>query len=384
MLLFGAGAALVAARVLDIDELFILGSIAWVLIALTLLWVCRPQPVLTFTRTIHPPRPMAGTTVQVDLTVSSQGTKTSSPLYLIDQIAGRSRVRLLAGQLAPGAHATVSYLLPTSRRGTLLLGPLTAQITDPFGIAARNFRQDLSTNITVVPHFDLMESNWSQRFGDSLVEQVTRGYAARSHPADLATLRPYVVGDDMRRVHWPSSAHSGELVVRSDEPRTDQRLALVLDLQDWRYSENQAPFEKAVSAAATLVHSACIAGISLRLVAGDFDSGLKATLANETVLMDVLAQLCPEAQEQARVNLADQMASETARIIMLRSAQSLEHGDEGAIPNAVCIYFGSRPPSALGSELVIADDEDFLGSWQRHLNRSTPLERAFAESEPVT
>ena len=193
-----------------------------------------------------------------------------------------------------------------------------------------------------------------------------------------------MVGADIRSLHWPSTAHSGDLVFRSAEPRTPPRLALLLDLQHWRYSENQAPFEKAVSAAATLVHSACIAGISLRLVAGDFDSGLKATLANETVLMDVLAQLCPEAQEQARVNLADQMASETARIIMLRSAQSLEHGDEGAIPNAVCIYFGSRPPSALGSELVIADDEDFLGSWQRHLNRSTPLERAFAESEPVT
>ena len=77
---------------------------------------------------------------------------------------------------------------------------------------------------------------------------------ATSGVEDLVTLRPYVVGDDLRRVHWPSTAHADELQVRRDEERWQGHLTVLLDAQR-RCARAPRRFERAVSAAAGIIHA---------------------------------------------------------------------------------------------------------------------------------
>ena len=47
---------------------------------------------------------------------------------------------------------------------------------------------------------------------------------------DLRGVRPYQHGDGRRRVHWHASAHTGDLMVRESEVRTDDPVRIVADL----------------------------------------------------------------------------------------------------------------------------------------------------------
>ena len=83
----------------------------------------------------------------------------------------------------------------------------------------------------------------------------TEAVAARAMVSDLGdeflTLREYELGDDLRRVHWRSTARTGELMIRQDEARWRSQAAIVLDVHpDGHDSES---FEVAVEATASVV-----------------------------------------------------------------------------------------------------------------------------------
>ena len=70
---------------------------------------------------------------------------------------------------------------------------------------------------------------------------------------DFFTLREYQIGDDLRRVHWPSSAKLDELMIRQLETPWESRALVILDPRAASYA-NGAAFEKAVKGAASVVH----------------------------------------------------------------------------------------------------------------------------------
>ena len=67
---------------------------------------------------------------------------------------------------------------------------------------------------------------------------------------EFLTLRDYEVGDDLRRVHWRSTARTGELMIRQDEARWRSRAAVVLDVHPGAHDAES--FEVAVEAAASV------------------------------------------------------------------------------------------------------------------------------------
>jgi uncharacterized protein (DUF58 family) len=92
---------------------------------------------------------------------------------------------------------------------------------------------------------------------------------------DFYALRPYVVGDDMRRVHWPSTARHDELLIRQHELPTHERTTVLLDVRASAHSA--ASFELAVSAASSVLNAAVGRADHVRLVTtGGLDSGFAA------------------------------------------------------------------------------------------------------------
>jgi uncharacterized protein (DUF58 family) len=120
--------------------------------------------------------------------------------------------------LAYGVHA--------SRRGRWPIGPITATVGDPFGLFTRSQTLGRAVDVAVWPRvvdLDVPPGGLSS-------DPDTAARGARTPSADDASLRVYRPGDDLRRVHWASSAKRGTLLVRNDERSGKRPVTVLLDL----------------------------------------------------------------------------------------------------------------------------------------------------------
>ncbi len=274
--------------VFDIVELTILGVIVLVLAGGAVAAIAF-QPVQVRTvRTLHPPRVHAGSSSRVDLEVRNTGTRRTPVLQVRDPFdKGWRWARFLVAPLAPGATTRAAYRLPTEERGIFDVGPLEVSLADPFGLATSNFTSVGATQLTVYPRVDDIPPLPSAQGADP--------HSGARHPRallgsgeDFYALRPYEVGDDLRRVHWASSARLDDLMIRQDEMPWQTRATILLDTRHAVHTP--ASLELAVSAAAS-IHAASHRSASLvRLLSTDGkDSGYGTGHVHSEAILEHLA-----------------------------------------------------------------------------------------------
>ncbi len=154
---------------------------------------------------------------------------------------------------APG-RVRLAYALHPEARGRWPLGPAVVRVSDPFGLAWADTPVGAEEVVPVRPQVvDLAAAGAARLEG---LEQLSRG--ARRASSDDAAVREYRVGDDPRRVHWPSTARRGSLVVRADEHAGRPPATLIVDLP-----ADEDSLETAVSAAASVALSVVADGHGL-------------------------------------------------------------------------------------------------------------------------
>ena len=123
--------------------------------------------------------------------------------------------------------------------------------------------------------------------GGTPTEGSTPLLSRTSTDEEFAALRSYEPGDDVRQVHWRTSARLGRLVVQQFEQPWQRRTTVVLDVR--RTAHDPESFERAVSAAASVVEHTAEQGDLVRLVTTDgTDSGVVGAEV-ESQLLDELA-----------------------------------------------------------------------------------------------
>lgn len=326
--LVGAGGAVVAGRLFGTVELYVLGAIAATLVVLAVAWVRRRLPTVEIVRRIRPQHIVAGAFARVDLEVRN-GERRCGVVAVVDPVEGTVGARTVLGPIAPHASEQVGYRLPTRRRGRIELGPVVLDVTDPFGLARRARSIGSPTVVTVLP---AMEEVPAPPAGGGRHQPLT-GHSRRSLAAagaeDLATLRPYQLGDDLRRVHWPSSARTDDLQVRRDEEQWQGHLTVVVDAA----ADAMGPeaFERAVSLAAGFVHAAAEAGDQVRLVVGPDDSGMVDAHRAQGALLERLA-LVGQHPEPNAVPVATDLRSASALVVIVGPSSAARHSAVGAGP----------------------------------------------------
>lgn len=250
--LVAAGAVLlvVAGRVLGLAELYAMGLVAALLLAVALLVVATSRLDLSVGRSIHPHRVQVGTPTRVELAIRNQRATRTPVLRLRDPVTGTRGAELLVAPLDRGERAVAAYRLPTDRRGLLEIGPLGVVVEDPFGLARLSTAGAPRLSVTVYPHVDPIDPLPYTTGHDPLAGARQPNSLGRTGE-DFYALRPYVVGDDLRRVHWPSSARHDELLVRQQELPWQGRTTVLLDVR--RSAHTGDSLEVAVSAAASIV-----------------------------------------------------------------------------------------------------------------------------------
>lgn len=261
-------AAALAAVLLGQNNLLRIALLLIILPLLSMYAVHRTRYLLVCERTITPDRVPAGTNVQVTLRVTNASRLPTGVLLLEDHVpyALGSRPRFVLDRLWPKQSASVEYSVRGDVRGRYHLGPLQALITDPFGLYTAQKSFTGTDQLVVVPAVVKLPSVKlaGQRYGSG----DNRSRSVAVHGEDDSTTREYRRGDDLRKVHWLSTARTGELMVRLEEQPWQSKAGLLLDTRS-RGHRGDGPgssFEWAVSATASLGAHLVRSGYHLRMV----------------------------------------------------------------------------------------------------------------------
>lgn len=296
--LVAAAAIVVVGRVLGIIELYIVGAGLAALVVCALVWVRRVRLRMDVQREVHPLTVHAGMSARIDLSVLNRSARATPVLRLRDPVEGTRGAVLNLAPLSEGATATAAYRLPTTRRGIIEIGPLQLEVHDPLSLAVARTTGAAQVELTVYPKVEPLRPVANTGGRDPL--------AGTDHPnalgrrgEDFYALRSYVVGDDLRRIHWPTTARYDDLMVRQEEMPFLGRVTVLVDVR--RSAHSDESLEHAVSAAASIVVASWRHGDVVRLASTDgLDTGITPGHDHAQAILEHLAVVKPVSRGSLR------------------------------------------------------------------------------------
>jgi uncharacterized protein (DUF58 family) len=280
-------ALLIAGRLFGLPELYALAVAAAAAAGGALLYVRYYPWEVESLRDVRPPQVAAGGSSRVELSVRNTHARRSPVLSARDPFDnGRRWARFHIAPLEPGELVRAAYRLPTAERGIFPLGPLEIGVSDPFALAERVIPAAPPATLTVFPRVDELRPLPQGRSANPT--GVSSKPAVGAGGEDFYALRAYEVGDDLRRVHWASTARKDELMIRQDEMPWQARVTVLADLRAGVHTP--ASVELALSAVASIVRSSILDGRQVRLLATDgTDTGFGAGQPRLRSVLEYLA-----------------------------------------------------------------------------------------------
>lgn len=220
--------------------------------ALSLVWLALSVRGLKFTRSSAGARAEVGDRIEERLALENH----SWIPKLWVQVSDASTL--------PGHHAGyVSSVGPRQRiawrartlcrrRGRYTLGPVTATTGDPLGLFRREMTLAPSTQLIVLPN--VFELKTFPLF-PGIMPGRGRGSQRSLHTTtNVVTVRDYRPGDALTRMHWPSTARHGQLMVKEFDldPTIDVVILLDLDKSAQAGVDESSTEEYGVTIAASL------------------------------------------------------------------------------------------------------------------------------------
>ncbi|QBI56323.1 DUF58 domain-containing protein [Streptomonospora litoralis] len=283
LVLAGGAALLAAGAAFGYRELIVLGAVPFAVLVVSVVLVGRLRPMRVW-RSVPAPRVSPGDEIEVLLGTAEDGRGRGAHL-LADRVSGPTGTRSVELPAArPGDSGPVGYRLVAERRGVLDLGPLESRRRDPLGLVATRRTSGGTERVWVHPRWDPLGTMPVGRSDDP--QGVFDG--GRAGSVSFHTLRDYVAGDDVRHIHWRSSARHGKLMVREHLDTSHTRLTVVADDRGGAAGDELAALDEVCGAAAA-VAATSVAGrwaCELRLVSG---RSLEST-GRLAPLLDLLAE----------------------------------------------------------------------------------------------
>jgi uncharacterized protein (DUF58 family) len=253
----------------------------------------RARYRLSCIRTVTPARVPVGQPARVTLRLENISRFPTGLLLAEDTVPYTlgTRARYVLDGVERGGVRELSYPLRSDLRGKYVIGPLEIRIADVFGLVELGRSFTATTPLIVTPKVvplarTIMAGSWVGE-GDGQ----SRATAAAGE--DDVIPRAYRDGDELRRVHWRSTARYGELMVRREEQRWRNRVVLLLDTRRGAYAGSgpASSFEYAVSAAASVGVHLAREGLTGELITAE--GAIAAAGMFEDVLLDSLAVMKP-------------------------------------------------------------------------------------------
>ena len=389
LLLTGSGLLVVAGRVFGSQELLAVGIAGAAVAILSVAYVKARHPLRVTARSLEPRQVHVGDECQVILEMANPSRLRTPVLRLADEISFSTERAtglfrspdLLVIPVHSGDKLAVSYRLPTEERGRVFVGPVTLTVTDPMSMAARHLQLGDQAEAMIYPA--VFPVGPPPRLPGNTFDAVRRSPMAQSGD-ELYGLRPFQRGDDPRRIHWRSSAHHDELIVRQFEDFSHTHTTVVLDTRSAQLeaSASRARFEAMVSAAASICRASQRRGDQTRLTTtADFDSGFGSDSAHLHKIYEHLALVSPgdgsligAVERLGREHGGGLVVAVTAEVNGTESGSLVPLGTQFSSKTVVLFADAdqtqsSQPPPAFipGTSLLVVDDPlEFADAWAEH------------------
>lgn len=235
------------------------------LVVISVIVVRTGKHEVVITRSVNPERVQAGREVTVTLTLANEG-RGSAPLLLLEdsipsELSGRARFAI-RGIEAKG-HRLATYQVRPARRGLYALGPSAVTVMDPFGVARTERTATQATTFVAYPRTEPLVLPKDSGVKRAMMTSARRNPTG-SQGEDFYTLREYVEGDDLRRIHWPATAKRNRYMIRQEETPWHARATVLLDDRVGIHSVNS--WERSIEAAASVLDLYSRSGYAFRLV----------------------------------------------------------------------------------------------------------------------
>lgn len=298
-----AGATLaLAGWALGFPDLTRLGLVAVAAVLVAAVTVTRRRPDVTVDRVGPAGRLVAGEPTSLAVHVSPG--RGHSPAVLVEQplpaLAGA-----VPSEWAPPLTAPETFTLDVNltfpRRGVFTLPPCVITREDPFGFGRRSWTTGTPSTVVVLPRIHDLHATPPRAGGAGEGGDLT---TVSGHPdPDGLAIRTYVPGDDVRRIHWPATAHRGELMTRQEEPVAPTRALMVIDPRLTRPG-HQACLEWGIEFAASAAAAWDRLGIVSELAGGPLPDTRHSTPSLDDLLHG-LAVLQPQGVSGLRSGRSD-------------------------------------------------------------------------------
>lgn len=223
-------AAIVIALIVVICALFLVGRTAY-------------DVALDLART----RVVVGERAVGALTLANRGTRAILPSRIVLPV-GAGRGEFGIQRLAPGEESEELFAIPTHARGVVQVGPVSVVRGDPLGLFERAYRRDQPVDLYVHPRTVLFDGQSLGYLRD--LEGLPATDLSRDD-VSFHALNEYQPGDDLRHVHWRSTARTGVMMVRQYEETRRSHFVIGLSRSTGDYATPE-DFELGISAAGSI------------------------------------------------------------------------------------------------------------------------------------
>jgi uncharacterized protein (DUF58 family) len=267
--------------------LAVLLAVAWVRLSVRPLHVRRHGAVRDVTE---------GDDVRIDLEVQVTGP-VAPPTLVAHEVPGDLGERRVELARVARKRLAGSYELRAVARGRYSFEAVRLTIEDPFGLARAQLVYGEPQALVVYPRLAALQRLFSE--GGAHMQDGRRLLLRRPTGYDLHSVREYVEGESLRKVHWRSTARCGRLMVKDLEDAPRDEVAVLLD-GDERAIGGEA-FEVAVRAAGSILQAQLRRGRRCALVvnSGARESQQVTSEAEWRRALETLAAVRPTARTPA-------------------------------------------------------------------------------------
>jgi uncharacterized protein (DUF58 family) len=379
---FGFGGAAVALWLVGlltgVPELFMLALAALLLPLGAWLVVRFGRYRLTCSRTVRPLRATVGCRIAATVRLHNPSRFETGVLLLEDKLPYQfgPAARFVVPGIAGGDRETLQYELTAMTRGRYTIGPLSVRLLDPFGLAQVTSEVAGTSEVIVHPRIEgLSAPGIGGDFASASAARVRRLF---TRGEEFYTTREYRDGDDLRKVHWRSSAKRGQLMIRQEEQPWRARALLAVDLRRHahRGQGESSSLERTISATASMAVRLARSGYELALVTDAGDRVVPPTGVDQAdAILDYLATVDPS-RGVSLVPMADQLARLSGEGLLV-AALTIPDPEEAAVLARARLGFG-------GALALLIRADSWLGLAARDLaagdaraaGAATMLERA--------
>jgi uncharacterized protein (DUF58 family) len=359
-------AAAVAATVLGVagwwwryEELVVLAAVT-VTAVLTAVLSARTRHRARITRFIAAPRVARGDPIRAVYRVTNPTRQRAPAAALVDR-CGDAEIRIDLPAIPRDDRTEVVGTIPTTRRGVFAVGPWAVERVDPLGLAVGRRAGDEVGTVLVHPRVYALQGPYGTMH--TVEDEAVIRRTASDPLSGFVSLREYVVGDDPRLIHWPTSARLGTLMLREHVELRRPEFTVVLDADELVADPDE--FEEMVDVVASVAVHALRSGVEVGVrTTARQTPGAPRPVTRETQVLDLLTpiQQVPRSAVMSLAEIFHRGIDHTAILLVTGSrgpSSKFVHTDRLYV-----VRVGTEAAVSVGVALAVKDAREFVRRWR--------------------